>query len=38
MSMSKTLYTRKCSKITTDLIKEEHELQKDRGIIGRRQP
>ncbi|PJN53912.1 Stage 0 sporulation protein A [Paenibacillus sp. GM2FR] len=28
MSMSKTLYTRKCSKITTDLIKEEHELQK----------
>lgn len=26
--MSKTLYTRKCSKITTDLIKEEHELQK----------
>ncbi len=28
MSMSKTLYTRKCSKITSDLIKEEHELQK----------
>lgn len=26
--MSKTLYTRKCSKIITDLIKEEHELQK----------
>lgn len=28
MSMSKTLYTRKYSKITADLIKEEHELQK----------
>lgn len=26
--MSKTLYTRKCSKLITDLIKEEHELQK----------